>query len=152
MFCLPSIQAGGGAVHNLISQRKSGIPPKPPFRFSFSQTERERKQSGKNSFPPTPFLFCPPAWASPPKLFGGTAGLASIFCEGKAECLTFSHSGSPFRHSLARTDGNFGGNYSSIKVALTLFDFLMYAPQTNAPITALPISPLCSDSVSSMIC
>ena len=24
---------------------------------SFSQTERERKQAGKNSFPPTPFLF-----------------------------------------------------------------------------------------------
>jgi len=33
----------GGAVHNLISQKKSGIPPKPPFRFSFAQTERKRK-------------------------------------------------------------------------------------------------------------
>jgi len=41
----------------LIWQEKSGIPPKPPFRFSFSQTERERKQTGKNSFPPTPSLF-----------------------------------------------------------------------------------------------
>ena len=57
MFCLPSIRAGGGTGLNLISQRKSGIPPKPPFRFSFAQTERERKQAGKNSFPPTPFLF-----------------------------------------------------------------------------------------------
>ena len=57
----------GGAVLNLIWQEKSGIPPrlaeapakraKPPFRFSFAQTERERKQAGKNSFPPTPFLF-----------------------------------------------------------------------------------------------
>ncbi|PIS30309.1 hypothetical protein COT42_03295 [Candidatus Saganbacteria bacterium CG08_land_8_20_14_0_20_45_16] len=29
-----------------------------PFRFSFSQTERERQaRAGKNSFPPTPFLF-----------------------------------------------------------------------------------------------
>jgi len=27
------------------------------FRFSFAQTEREQKQAGKNSFPPTPFLF-----------------------------------------------------------------------------------------------
>jgi hypothetical protein len=27
----------------LISQKKSGIPPKPPFRFSFAQTERKRK-------------------------------------------------------------------------------------------------------------
>jgi hypothetical protein len=57
VFCLPSIRAGVGTGLNLISQRKNGIPPKPPFRFSFSQTERERKQAGKNSFPPTPFLF-----------------------------------------------------------------------------------------------
>jgi len=58
VFCLPSIQAGGRAVLNLISKRKSGIPPKPPFRFFFSQTERERQaRAGKNSFPPTPFLF-----------------------------------------------------------------------------------------------
>ena len=57
VFCPPSIRAGGGTGLNLISQRKSGIPPKPPFRFSFAQTERGRKQAGKNSFPPTPFLF-----------------------------------------------------------------------------------------------
>ena len=31
--------------------------PKPPFRFSFAQTERERKQAGKNSFPQPPSLF-----------------------------------------------------------------------------------------------
>ncbi len=55
--CLPSIQAGGGTGLILISQEKSEIPPKPPFRFSFAQTEREREQVGKNSFPPTPFLF-----------------------------------------------------------------------------------------------
>ena len=55
--CLPSIQAGGGTGLILIEQRKSGIPPNPPFRFSFAQTGRERKQAGKNSFPPTPFLF-----------------------------------------------------------------------------------------------
>ena len=36
---------------------KAEFPPTPPLRFSFSQTERERKQAGKNSFPPTPFLF-----------------------------------------------------------------------------------------------
>ena len=69
VFCPPSIRAGGGTGLNLISQRKSWnfYPalsfalvlgrPKPPFRFSFSQTERERKQAGKNSFPPTPSLF-----------------------------------------------------------------------------------------------
>jgi len=55
--CLPSVQAGGGAGLILIWQEKSGIPPKPPFRFSLAQTERERKQAGKNSFPPTPSLF-----------------------------------------------------------------------------------------------
>ena len=55
--CLPSIQAGGGTGLIFIEQEKSGIPPKPPFRFSLAQTERERKQAGKNSFPPTPFLF-----------------------------------------------------------------------------------------------
>ena len=56
---------GGGTGLILIWQEKSGIPPKPPFRFSFAQTERERKQAGKklvlslskDSFPPTPFLF-----------------------------------------------------------------------------------------------
>ena len=37
---------------------KAEFPPKPPFRFSFAQTERERQaRAGKNSFPPTPFLF-----------------------------------------------------------------------------------------------
>jgi len=86
VFCLPSIQAGGGTVLNLISQRKSGIPPKPPFRFSFSQTERERKQAGKNSFPPTPFLFARLLWLRPQnfsadgrrdiKLGGNSLGIA----------------------------------------------------------------------------
>jgi hypothetical protein len=57
MFCLSNIQAGGGAVLNLIPQKKSEIPPKPPFRFSFARTEQEWKQAGENSFPPAPFLF-----------------------------------------------------------------------------------------------
>jgi len=47
----------GGAVRFLYSLGRGGIPPKPPFRFSVAQTEREWKQAGKNSFPPTPFLF-----------------------------------------------------------------------------------------------
>jgi hypothetical protein len=52
----------GGAVHNFIWQRKSGIPHKPLFRFFFSQTEQERQtRASKNSFPPNPLSFCPPA-------------------------------------------------------------------------------------------
>jgi len=36
----------------LYSLRHGGIPPTPPFRHALAQ-----KQVGKNSFPPTPFLF-----------------------------------------------------------------------------------------------
>ena len=78
VFCLPSIQAGGGTGLNLISQRKSGIPPKPPFRFSFSQTERERKQAGKNSFPPTPFLFARLLGLRPQNFSAGRRDYSSI--------------------------------------------------------------------------
>jgi len=66
VFCLPSIQAGGGTGLILIEQEKSGIPPKPPFRFSLAQTGRERKQAGKNSFPPNLLPF----WGQ--MEFGGT--------------------------------------------------------------------------------
>jgi hypothetical protein len=60
----------------LIWQEESGIPPKPPFRSSLAQTERERKQAGKNSFPPTPFLFARLLGLRPPNFrtdgfFGG---------------------------------------------------------------------------------
>ena len=37
--------------------REKRNSPQPPFRFSLAQTERERKQAGKNSFPPAPSLF-----------------------------------------------------------------------------------------------
>ncbi len=49
----PSIQAGGGTGLNLISKRKSGIPPKPPFRFFFSQTSsKKHRQNSGFKFPP----------------------------------------------------------------------------------------------------
>jgi len=58
VFCLPSIQAGGGAVRNLISQRKSGIPPQTPlplFLFSngtgtASTSEQKGRMSGGGNF------------------------------------------------------------------------------------------------------
>jgi len=65
---------GGGTGLILIEQRKSGIPPKPPFRFSFSQTGRERKQAGKNSFPPQPPPFLPACLGFAPKTFRRTDG------------------------------------------------------------------------------
>jgi len=59
-FCgvLPSKYSGRwqGWPHFDLAREKRNSP-KPPFRFSLAQTERERKQAGKNSFPPTPFLF-----------------------------------------------------------------------------------------------
>ncbi|MBU4422118.1 hypothetical protein KKB41_04175, partial [Patescibacteria group bacterium] len=46
--------------------------PLPPFLFS-NGTGTEA--GGQKFLPPNPLPFCPPAWASPPKLFGGrTAG------------------------------------------------------------------------------
>src|SRR3989344_2498461 len=48
--------------------REKRNSPQPPFRFSLAQTERERKQAGQKFLPPNPLPFCPPAWASPPKL------------------------------------------------------------------------------------
>jgi len=58
VFCPPSIRAGGGTGLNLISQRKSGIPPQTPLPlFLFSNGTGTEAVGQKNSFPPTPFLF-----------------------------------------------------------------------------------------------
>ena len=56
VFCLPSIQAGGGAYFILISQRKSGIPPNPPSAFPCSNGTGT-EAGGQKFLPPTPFLF-----------------------------------------------------------------------------------------------
>jgi len=48
----------------------------PPI-FTFCEIVRSLPlPTGRQKFLPlNPLPFCPPAWASPPKLFGGTAGL-----------------------------------------------------------------------------
>ena len=75
-FCgvLPSKYSGKWRdwPHFDFAREKRNSPPKTPFRFSLAQTERERKQAGKNSFPPTPFLFA--------RLLALGGGFARIFC------------------------------------------------------------------------
>jgi len=75
-FCgvLPSKYSGrwrGWPQFDLAREKRNS--PKPPFRFSLAQMERERKQAGKNSFPQPP-SFLPACFGFAPKTFGRTDG------------------------------------------------------------------------------
>jgi len=83
VFCLPSIQAGGGTGLNLISQRKSGIPPNPPSAFPLLKRNGNGSRRAKIPSPnPLPFArllgLCP-------KTFRRTE-FEAVFC--KAKCAT----------------------------------------------------------------
>ena len=47
------------------------------FEHFLSKTPN-KEASGQKFLPPNPLPFCPPAWASPPKIFGGTMKLNSF--------------------------------------------------------------------------
>ena len=58
------LQGGGSGLY--LSQEHGGIPPT-PFRHVLAGENGSRRAK---ILPPQPLPFCPPAWASPPKLFG----------------------------------------------------------------------------------
>ena len=71
-FCgvLASKYSGRGRnwPHFDLAREKRNSAQTPPPLFSCSNGT---EAGGQNFIPPTPLPFCPPAWASPPKLFGG---------------------------------------------------------------------------------
>ena len=59
-----------GLASFLLSKGKAEFPPNPPSAFPLLKRDGNGSRRAKIPSPPNPLPFCPPAWASPPKLFG----------------------------------------------------------------------------------
>ena len=65
------MRTGGRGKHNFVF---GGAFLKAKYEIRRRRKKLESESEGGQKFlPPNPLPFCPPAWASPPKLFGGRA-------------------------------------------------------------------------------